>query len=414
MMSLKKKLSYNLIIQAIGPLLSFFTIFLIAKIGGAEIQGRYASITAWINLVVVIGTFGFPQSFIYLINKLNISPKVLFHLSYYYSLGFIILLVPIVLILFNQNLLDTIVISNSGQIIILSVPITILTFHGLLRGIYLTHNQSILFGTFSILPACLLFVFILIGILLNNYNFQLIYLFSSIPVLLIALVLIKSVLKNLEKYTLKNFPWAALFNHGTNSFLQALFFALQPIIAYWFINKYIGSILEIGYFNLGLFLVQGFLVPISMVAPLLFEHWTKNEDQNVIAKFTNLKIFVIELLIGGTIAFLLNYLIPIVFGSEYIPSVRIAQILLFITPVVFHIRILMPAIHSKGYPIFNTYSGLARLMLFSCLSYLWMLTINQELVGLAFCWTISELFGAFITIVFFNISNKKVNLISRT
>jgi len=343
-----------------------------------------------------------------LISKLNISPKVLFHLSYYYSLGFIILLVPIVLILFNQNLLDAIVISNSGQIIILSVPITILTFHGLLRGIYLTHNQSILFATFSILPACFLSGFILIGILFNNYNFQLIYLFSSIPVLIIALVLIKSVLKNLEKYTLKNFPWAALFNHGTNSFLQALFFALQPIIAYWFINKYIGSTLEIGYFNLGLFLAQGFLVPISMVAPLLFEHWTKNENQNVIAKFTNIKTFVIELFVGVIIAFLLNFLIPVVFGVGYIPSVRIAQILLFITPVIFHIRILMPAIHSKGYPILNTYSGLVRLMLFLCLSYLWMLTINQELVGLAICWSVSEILGASLTIHFFNSLSKRV------
>jgi O-antigen/teichoic acid export membrane protein len=289
----------------------------------------------------------------------------------------------------------------------------ILIFHGLLRGIYLTFNQSILFATFSILPATFLFLLVLIGILLNYYNFQLIYLICSLPVLIVALSLINPFLKSVKRYAIKQFPWSALFNHGTHSFLQALFFALQPIIAYWFINKYIGSVLEIGYFNLGLFLVQGLLVPISMVAPLLFDYWTKNDDQMFILRFTKTKIFILELLIGGIIAFVLNYFIPVVFGSEYESSIEIAQILIFIIPVVIHTRVLMPFIHSKGYPILNTYSGLIRFIVFLILSYLWMINISQELVGLAVCWSIAELIGALLTINFFIHINKKEKTYAR-
>jgi len=412
-MSFKKNISFNLIIQAIGPILAFLSIFLIAKIGGAEIQGYYAIVTAWINLFVVLGVFGFPQSFIFLINKLNISHRRLFKMSVYYTLLFFILFLLITFIMFKLNMIDKIIINSLGQIGVLSIPITIFVFHGLLRGIYLTYNQGILFATFSILPASLLFLFIFIGIVFNNFNFQIIYLLSSIPVLIIDIVLFKPVLRNSKKHKIIDFPWKPLFDHGSQSFLQALFFSLQPIIAYWFINKYIGSVLEIGYFNFGLFLVQGLLVPISMVAPLLFDYWTKNNDQNFIVKFTKTKIFIYELLIGGIIAFVLNYFIPVVFGSEYESSIKLAQILIFIVPVVIHVRVLIPFIHSKGYPILNTYSGLIRFVVFLVLSYLWMIKINQELVGLAVCWSIAELIGALMTINFFIYINKKEKIYAK-
>jgi len=401
-MSFRKNLSYNLVVQAIGPVLSFLSLFLIARYGGAAIQGRFASISSWINLAIVIGVFGFPQSFVYLINKLSISSKVLTSFSFHYSLIFLSSFVIISYSLFKLNIVSDIVISSSTQIIYLSISITILVFHGLLRGIYLTYNQSILFASFSILPAAFLFIFILAGLILGNYNFHLIFLFSSVLVLLGVLILLKPIFNGFEKPSQNQIPWKALFNHGTNTFFQALFLALQPVIAYWFINKYIGSESEIGYFNLGLFLVQGFLVPIGMVSPLLFEHWTKNQDQNFILRYTNIPIFLFEILLGGIISIAIYYLIPFIFGSGYIPSIQIAQILLIITPLIFHIRILIPAIHSKGYPHYNTYSGFFRLIIFICLSFLWVTNLDQKLVGLAVCWSISELFGAFLTIRLFN------------
>jgi O-antigen/teichoic acid export membrane protein len=411
--SFKRNISINLVIQAIGPVLLFFITFLIAKIGGAEIQGYYAVVTAWINIFVVIGLFGFPQSFIFLINKLNISHRILFKMSLYYTLFFFIFLMLITFIIFKLNMINEIIINSLRQIVVLGIPITILVFHGLLRSIYLTYNQGMLFAIFSILPGSLLFLFIFIGIVFNDFNFQLIYLLSSIPVLIIDIVLFKPVLRNSKKQEIIDFPWKPLFEHGTQTFLQAVFFSLQPIIAYWFINKYIGSVLEIGYFNLGLFLVQGLLVPISMVAPLLFDYWTKNNDQMFILKFTKTKIFILELLIGGIMAFVLNYFIPVVFGSEYESSIEIAQILIFIIPVVIHTRVLMPFIHSKGYPILNTYSGLIRFIVFLILSYLWMINVSQELVGLAVCWSIAELIGALLTINFFIHINKKEKTYAR-
>ncbi|MBP1629393.1 MAG: hypothetical protein H6Q15_286 [Bacteroidetes bacterium] len=402
-MSIRKKLSYNLLIQAIGPILSFLTIFLIARIGGPKTQGYYASISAWINFAVVVGIFGFPQSFIYLINKMNTSPKILIKGSYFYSILFLLLFIPVIFVLISNNLINSIVISTNIQVFILGVPIAILILHGLLRGIYLTYNQSILFAIFSILPACILFLFVFIGLIFKYLNFQLIYLISSIPLLVIIILMMRPLVNdNKNNDYIKKISWKILFNHGINTFLQALFLASQPIIAYWIINKYIGGTIEIGYFNLGLFLVQGLLVPISMIAPLLFEHWTKNSNYRSIVKINKFKFFILEFILGCLLALSLQYIIPIIFGFEYIKSIRVAQILIIATPIIFHTRILIPAIHSKGHPIINTYTGFLRLILFVIISYTWLKLVDHGLTGLAIAWSLSELIVAVISIILFN------------
>lgn len=396
-MSLRKKLSYNLIIQSVGPILSFLTTFLIARFGGVEIQGKFASIVAWINLVVVIGTFGFPQSFIYLINKFNISRASLFRFSYKYTLIISSFFLPILYILFKLNIYGNSIISNFTELITIIIPISILIFHSLIRGIYLTYNQNILFASISILPASTLFVSIIFGILLNCYNFSIIYLISAIPVLIFSIYIFKPVLLNNSSSYNAKIPYKPLINHGTNAFLQALFLTLQPIVAYWYINNYIGSNTEIGIFNLGLFLIQGFLVPISMVAPLLFEHWTKNTDHVFLNRFTNFKVVVFEVIIGIALSIMIGYVIPLLFGEDYNNSIIVSQVLFCFTPIIFHSRIILPAIHSLGYPNLNTISGLIRIFAFISL-FLIISLFKNSLLGLACAWSLSELLSSIFTI----------------
>ena len=413
-MSLRKKLSYNLVIQSIGPVLSFFTIFLIVKMGGPMLQGRYAVISAAINIAVVIGTFGFPQSFIYLINRLGVAHRKVIKISVYYFLGFLILCMPTMFLLFKMNWLDEMLVSDLGQIVILTFTISLLVLNGLLRGIYLTYNQSVYFGIFSILPSLMLFLFISITcIFKHNFNFHLIYLMSSVSTIGVALMIFRKVLQLPDNAPWEKFPWRPLLTHGTNVFLQALFVAVQPIIAYALIRNYIGSSVEIGYFNLGLVLVQGFLVPISMISPLLFEHWTKNQNERAIGNNMNRKLILISIILGGVLALLSSFFIPYVFGEEYAASIQAVQVILFSVPLIFHCRILMPSIHANGFPIFNTYSGALRLIVFVTLSLVCMTRINHELTSLAICWTVSEICAAFMTQAFYITMNRR-NTVSQT
>lgn len=68
-----KKIVSSVGIQMIGTLSSLLLVWMIIRFYGASVQGQFVLIKSWIDLVVVSVSFGLPQSFIYAINKLNVS-----------------------------------------------------------------------------------------------------------------------------------------------------------------------------------------------------------------------------------------------------------------------------------------------------------------------------------------------------
>ncbi|WDR01363.1 hypothetical protein PSQ19_11050 [Devosia algicola] len=66
---MSKILILSVLIQSLGTLSSFALLAVIARFGGPLLQGEYASLKAWIDFMVVIGQFGIPQGFIYVVNK---------------------------------------------------------------------------------------------------------------------------------------------------------------------------------------------------------------------------------------------------------------------------------------------------------------------------------------------------------
>lgn len=396
-MSLKKNFSYNILIQAIGPFLSFLTIFLLARLVGPIQQGLYAKIYAWINFIVVLGVFGFPQSFIYVINKHNVHRGLLLKAATMYTLIFGTILGSILIISYRYSLLDSQIISSLFGLFFVVVTIVILVYHGLFRGVYLTYNQNIGFAIVSILPAVSLFFFMIFFLIYRVYIYQLVFFISSLLLLLILLFLKRNIDDGIKLYPFdvnklkSELPLKILFNHGTNSFIQALLLSLQPVVAYWFISKYIGGNDYIGYFNIGLFLQQGFLVPISMVVPILFEYWTRNNNFEIVKKITNFKIFILELLIGVLLASFIPFLVSCLFGSKYDESVVLSQILLFLIPITFHSRLLNPAIHSMGFPLVNSIGAIVRFFLFIITTFSFVFFSELNLNTLALCWTVSEL-----------------------
>src|SRR4051794_13646483 len=87
-MSFRKAVAANLIVQSLGPACSFVTVFVIARLGGPAAQGEFAQMKAWSDFMFSFGCFGFPQGFIYTINKLGASASVLARWSRFYSLAF--------------------------------------------------------------------------------------------------------------------------------------------------------------------------------------------------------------------------------------------------------------------------------------------------------------------------------------
>lgn len=391
-MSLKKKLVFNLVIHSFGSLSSFVVLYIILHVYGVEMQGMYANLMALISFIVVLGIFGFPQGYIYLINKLNVSSIKLCKFSVRFSFVFWILLILGLYFNFNfkLNWIDTKLV-NDGNLILFSISITSLIFHGLLRGIYLTINQGLGFAFYSILPAICMLCCVGFGVVFDYFNLQELVLISSVLVLFYSFFVVNRINTSKSKSSIERIPYQALVNHGSHSFLQALFYSVQPLYAFWAIKHLGGDYKDVGYFNIGLFLLQGFLVPVTMLAPYLFEYLTKNSNDSFLKTLLKKKIYFFDLILGGILFFLVGVFGSLFFGSNYAIPIELTQIILFSLPFNIHYRILLPYIHAQGFPKYNTIFGFFRLMLFVVLSFVCIVLKLDILISLAICWSISEI-----------------------
>lgn len=404
-MSIKKKLGINLVIHSLGSLSSFLSLCIILYIYGVEKQGIYANLMALISFIGVLGVFGFPQGYIYLINKLNISAKRLCLFSVYFSFAIFILLLIILYFnyYFNLNWIDGELVSNSN-FILFSIATVSLILHGLLRGIYLTINQGVGFAFYSILPAITILGCVGFGIIFEYSNLQELVLISAVLVLFFSVYIVIKINKLNDDFSIYKIPFKELFNHGTHSFLQALFYSAQPLFAFWAIKHYNGGYQDVGYFNIGLFVLQGFLVPVTMLSPYLFEYFTKNSSTNIVKIIAKNKFYFYDLILAIFLYFSVVVIDSFFFDSEYVIPIKLIQIILFSLPFNIHYRIFLPYIHAKGFPKYNTLFCFVRLLLFVLLSFLFIYFKFNVLVSLAICWSFSEI----IVFLWIIISIKKI------
>lgn len=399
-MKIIKNLKFNFVIHSLGSLSSFVVLYLILHTYGVAMQGLYANLMALLSFASVLGIFGFPQSFIFLINKLNISPQKLSYFTLWFCpIFFVAQLVILQLIsYFKLDWVDKELV-NSNNYILFAFATVNLIFHGLLRGIYLTINQGVGFAIYSVMPAFSIFVLVVISILFKFTNIPLIVFYSSYIVFFYSIYIFFSIKNDIKTKNSNKIPFRELFSHGMHSFLQALFYSVQPLFVFWLIKHFNGTFKEIGYFNIGLLLLQGFLVPVTMLSPYLFEYLTKNKTERFVKRVTNNKIYFFNVILGFLLYFITGMIGHFVFKDKYLIPTQLSQILLFSLPFNIHFRILLPYIHALGMPEKNTYFGLFRLILFIISSFIFVFFKYPILNGIAISWSISEIFTFIVVTV---------------
>lgn len=395
-MSFRKAIASNVAVQAIGPASTFLTVFIIARRGGPSDQGQYAQMKAWVDLVVALGCFGFPQAFVYVINKAGASATTLARWSCLYSLGFI----PIAFVGSDIAVQLRLVSVPSGipivSIAILTVSAAVLVLHGLWRGIYLSYNPRIPFAVFTILPAVALSIFATVTMFSAWRRFDWMIFFATIPAITVAALMMRPITGVLNSPRYRDQPWRPLFSNGLHAFLQALLTALQPVIAYRLIRFEGGDNREIAFVNVGLFFVQGLTVPIAMVAPLLFARWTSAADWSLLGRLNRLTVRAVlaGVAIGAVLALAISPIIPVIFGRQYLGATSALQFMLLTVPLVCHVRIVAPALHANGYPIVNTTAGIVRLCVFFLIGVLLQRVIHNCVSSTALAWALAEVVSA--------------------
>ncbi|PHM72753.1 hypothetical protein [Xenorhabdus kozodoii] len=343
-----KKISSSIAIQSLGTISLLLVTLFITKEYGIQTQGEFAVIKSWVDLLVVIFCFGLPQSFIYGINALGINPYKLKIFSIYYPF----LVFPLVFITtylwFNKS--NQLYYLHST--IFLSAGICFLIGHSLVRGIFLTINDSKLFSLITAIPSILLFSTILISYKINFFSFHISYLLSGLLSFILIIILVKKI--NIKSKD--TVPWRILIKNGNHVLLQSISSGLIPVITYWLMNKYGMNNKDIGGFNLSVYSYQIFSLPFSMIAPIFVNQWSKQNNINIIKKnvMKLLKVSLCILLISSlTAIFLLPMIIEKILDNNFLFIIQSSRILLFSATPLFISTVLAGFLISKGFFSYN-------------------------------------------------------------
>jgi O-antigen/teichoic acid export membrane protein len=384
----------NVSVQAVGPASSFLTIFVIARLGGASAQGQYAQLRSWVDLLAALGCFGFPQGFIYVINKLRSSARMFARWSGLYTLALLPILMAGSMLALRLGLLSTSF--STSSVALLALAAAMLVLHGLWRGIYLTYNPGLSFATFTVLPAIALLVGCTAAMVTGFQRFDWVIPLSFVPMILAAAWMMRPIVGGAGAGRYRDQPWRALIANGLQAFLQAMLLTLQPIIAYRMVKVGGGADREVGFLNVGFFLVQGLTVPISMVAPLLFARWTSVSDEGLMKRLhaMTLRVTTIGAAVGLLLALAAQQVVPLVFGSSYASAVHPTQAMLLTVPLLCHVRVIEPAFHAQGRPGINTIAGAIRVSVFTIGALFVTQRAGGTLLGIAVAWTVANVLAA--------------------
>jgi O-antigen/teichoic acid export membrane protein len=381
----------HLAVQALGPLCGFVTVLLIARLGGAAVQGGFAQTKAWIELLVVIGCFGFPQSFVYVVNRLGASARALGWISLAYSLAFVPLGWAVTHLALSMGWTHVEGSATARFLMVLSAALYVL--HGLWRGVYLTTRHERGFALFSILPPSTLLACVLAGMAVGGVGFPVMFVVSAALSVGLALVFVRPLLRRPRAPApAAALPWKALFSNGTHSFAQAALLVLQPLLAYALVRGQGGGDHEIGLFNAGVFLVQGLSVPITMLSPLLFAHWTATDDASRIARLQALtgRWLALDAVLGIAAALASLVLVPVLFGEGHRAAVPLVAAMMLGLPLTCHGRLMAPALHAHDRPAVNSVAGVLRLASLALGGWGFQQVIGDPLLAVAVAWGVSE------------------------
>lgn len=341
-MPLRSKLITALLIQPIGVGSLFLTVWYLGNFVSIETQGYFSALKSQIDLLTVLLAFGFPQTVIYQINNAGVSRRVLVLAAFpYAAMAGVILIVacsdwlPGLKHLWSQSLWATpTVIATVG----------VLVFHRLVRGIFVTIHDGWRFSVITIAPMVILMVLAVSTSEVTHEHLQRAYLYSAIASVLIMLWLMRN------GCSPGNSPdWGALWSTGLPIFLQGLAMALQPVIAFLWIKQNAEGLTGAAHFSLGLYAYSAGILPITMVAPILFNRWSSNKPHAVLKglkRVVTLAVVLIPVMI--LMGVIVKPVLMWVFDSSYQQATVSIRLMLLAIPFAFITLFSMPAFMAMG------------------------------------------------------------------
>lgn len=347
-MKLKKIFAIAIVVQSVGPLTLFLSIWIIARKLGVEVQGQFAAVKSLVELMVACLLFGLPQSFVFGVNKLEINRGDLVRWILCYSLIVALFIRFVIWIarVFGWALVE---IDGGGKNneFYLIIAVTGMVVFGLLRGVYLTVTDDWRFSLLTISPTIILAFVVFISINLRYFDAVKIYALTGLLSALISIYFLKDYIAHAPN---KPMPWGLLLNNGSAVFFQSIFLAIQPYLTLTFLQNNAANFTDVAYFSLAMYVYQAGVIPLTMVAPILYSRWTRTTSSNdQAAEVIQLLWGIIPVITLVVLAWLIApWMLTIIFGQDYVDAVPIVRIMIATIPLLYVVQVGAPVMMSMG------------------------------------------------------------------
>jgi len=386
-MRLRQKLFVTVLFQLVGSVSTVLVNVVVARRYGPIGQGYLSYYRSAVDLLMNIGLFGFPQAFIFLINAKKLSVGWAVKFSNRYSVVFGVLLGIVALLSHASGFAEKNGFNLIGVMSLVFASIGMI-LHGMYRGICLSTKSNNLFNIVSILPAVATFIIYLAWNTPDYNRLVLASVAASAASAMFPMFLFREHLSG--KWNLEKDLAVSAAKYGFWSLVPSITASATIVGTYAILRQGGASEATSGNFSISLLFLTAGIVPLNMVAPILFndwagERWREGAHQSyVLLSHLGLMVSVA----GIVFAFVfVGPLTKIVFGNRFIESLISTQVLLFGLFPFYQNRLLSSISLAIGHPSAIAISSIIRMgAVFGILYF-----FSLSLLSTAFAWVIGEL-----------------------
>lgn len=398
---MRMQLALTVIAQTASVALTLATSLFVARVGGAEAQGSLALVKSVIDLQVAVCSLGLPAGIVFMLNKAGTGHRPLFRLSIGY--GALLLLA---LSVFNIGLLIVIRPTLEGgrialMAVLLGTAAALSTAYALQRGIVLVRSDGVIFSLLSVMPAIAIAAGVVVFLNQTPLPMEKAYAVSGLLCFIASSMYLRRSLRTFPQGGPSDIHWPMLRGQSSQMFFQAVFLGLQFFLSNAWLEKVDSTLTMAGLFAIASMAVTLPNQLVSMVAPILYNRWSKTLDM---AGYIVVRRRALALATGAqALSFLGIFLappvIPLVFGPPFAAAIPAVCILLCTPFAVIAGRILTPALQGMGNAKQVTWSCAIRLFLIVSTVPILRAVGLDPLIAISSSWLVGEYGALFVLIV---------------
>lgn len=401
---MRKVLAQTFLIQGAGVALMLAVTLFISRLGGPDAQGGFALVKSATDLLVGLCSLGLPSAIVYLLNRTASGHAAVYrHCRRYGNFLALLLPVPVFAAVYFSGIE-----ANTSAAIVRSLAIALaaawLTQFALLRAVLLVFRDGPIFSALSILQWVVIALVVMPLLNSNPYVFEIAYCAAgAVSLLAIILYLRRFGLVGIaaSQQDTSAINWPILRQQSGHVLAQTALLGLQPFLTNALLAQYDPSLIDAGLFNVASMVITLPNLLVALVAPVLFNRWSKSLDWEGISVLARNALWIG--LAGQAIALLalplVGTLLGFIFGASFLAATLATQIMLLATLAVITGRILTPALQGLGLTHVATLSCVCRLVIglltvVVTLNYL----MAPPIVAMAIAWCLGE-YAAFAVLI---------------